>query len=286
MTSTWTQILEQIQAIQREARKEGSSLWYRGQRLASWPVRSTVHRHVDSFLLAVNHQSPEAEKRELMRSVSKTLFHKFKNRSWPLLDIQERSDWGIVFAMQHHGVPTRLVDWTEKFVCALYFAQLHREVADDAAIFVLKPEKLNQHTLGVEGLVTLGESAHFPTSVDTRLYHPAIISLQGATTNLETLAVAPVTTNPRMVAQRATFTLSGDSFDPIEESYAGCVTKIVLPASASGDIYDFLETVGDGHFSYFPDLTGLAQQLDHEMSQELEATLSWKATNSAMSSAQ
>lgn len=31
----------------------------------------------------------------------KTLFHRFKARGWQLLEPQERSDWGLVFAMQH-----------------------------------------------------------------------------------------------------------------------------------------------------------------------------------------
>ena len=121
--STWSEILETIQNLQTAAKKEGDPLWYRGHRLSSWSIKSTAHRWVDRSFEAVSWNPPEQDRIELLRDVTKTLFHRFKARGWQLLSPQERSDWGIIFAMQHYGVPTRLVDWTENFVCALYLPQ-------------------------------------------------------------------------------------------------------------------------------------------------------------------
>ncbi|HEY5174511.1 MAG TPA: FRG domain-containing protein [Terriglobales bacterium] len=261
MISTWSEICEQIQTIQDEARREGSPLWYRGQSLASWSVKSTIHRRVDSNLQALQQTLCEEEKIKLMRSMSQTLFHKFKSRGWPLLNPEERSMWGIVFAMQHYGVATRLVDWTENFVCALYFAQRQRKQPEDAAIFILEPQRLNRQTIGREGLVSLGEEVNLPMSVDTHSYHPAITRTGEAAGDIETLAVAPVLTNARMLAQRSTFTLSGASFEPLEARYPNCIKKIVLPASAFDDTQRFLAMAAQSHFGYFPDLDGLRQEL-------------------------
>jgi hypothetical protein len=272
VTSTWPEIIGRIQTIQGEARRDGSPLWYRGQSLASWPVRSTIHRRVDSSLQALQQTLREEDKISLMRSMSQTLFHKFKSRGWPLLNPEGRSVWGIVFAMQHYGLPTRLVDWTENFACALYFAQEHRKPSEDAAIFILEPQKLNQQAVGLEALVSLGEEINMRMSLDTGSYHPAFTSTGKAAGDLEALAVAPVQTNPRMIAQRCTFTLSGASFEPLEERYPNCIKKIVLPASAFYDTERFHAMVGQGHFGYFPDLDGLRQELMDEMDREVVAT--------------
>jgi hypothetical protein len=51
------------------------------------------------------------------------LFWEFYARARELYDsIQD--DWGILFAMQHYGTPTRLLHWTEVLGIALYFAVL------------------------------------------------------------------------------------------------------------------------------------------------------------------
>jgi len=61
--------------------------------------------------------------------------------------------WSTYFKMQHYGMPTRLLDWTEGFLTALYFAVdaprlsiedgLSVQDTDPAAVFVLFPQVLN-----------------------------------------------------------------------------------------------------------------------------------------------
>lgn len=47
--------------------------------------------------------------------------------------------------MQHYGVPTRLLDWSENPLVALYFAVENKDKETDAAIWMLRPNKLNTH---------------------------------------------------------------------------------------------------------------------------------------------
>ena len=267
MNAKWLKILDEVIALRRDSAKQGVKLWFRGQRVAEWPVQSTLHRRVIEYFERTGVHFGESEDRAFLRDEYKSVYRTFKAQAWHLLDPMERGDWGIVFRMQHHGFPTRLLDWTKSFACAVYFAQWERKPTDDAAVYVLNPEGLNLVSAGRQGLIALDESAG-PANIDTRVYHPKWVAPE---TNLPTIAVVPYFSNARMVAQSSAFTLSGDSFAPLENQFDGKLVKqgylrqIVLPAEIYQDIEDFLDAVGFRHFEYFPDLEGLRSAYKTEM---------------------
>lgn len=55
--------------------------------------------------------------------------------------MDDRSSW--LTLMQHYGLPTRLLDWSESPLVALYFA-LSSQEDKDAAVWALNPMKLNK----------------------------------------------------------------------------------------------------------------------------------------------
>lgn len=57
--------------------------------------------------------------RKSLREDESDLFIKFSHRA---PRVPERSSWEMLAEMQHYGVPTRLLDWTESLAVALYFA--------------------------------------------------------------------------------------------------------------------------------------------------------------------
>jgi hypothetical protein len=269
MKNEWQAILDQVESLYRDARKEAYTLWFRGQRCADWPLVSTLHRRVEAELNAMGETSASLEdKRLLLREEYKSAFYLFKTDALQLLEPHERTDWGIVFSMQHHGMPTRLLDWTESFICALFFAQADREEGDDAALFALKAEQLNKISTGREGIIWPIEDPAVTTRMDLTKWLPACLSA-GADSPLRTIAILPPRSNPRMLSQRATFTVCGDSFSPLEDEYSACVAKIVLPASLFDDAESFIELVGIGPYSYFPDLEGLSMRFRQKNRSEL-----------------
>ena len=55
--------------------------------------------------------------------------------------------------MQHYGAPTRLLDWTESPLLALYFALKQNYGYYDAAIWMLNPSALTKKRLKVPTLL-------------------------------------------------------------------------------------------------------------------------------------
>jgi len=92
-----------------------------------------------------------------------------------------------------------------------------------------------------------------------------------------------------MVAQSSAFTLSGDSFLPLENQFdgqlvaKGYLRQIILPAELNQDIEDFLATVGLGHFEYFPDLEGLRSAYRAEMDRTIQHALEFLANQKTAS---
>jgi hypothetical protein len=58
-------------------------------------------------------------------------------------NINSTLDW--LCLMQHHGIPTRLLDWTESILIALYFAVKEKNTCD-GYIFALNSSRLNEQT--------------------------------------------------------------------------------------------------------------------------------------------
>jgi hypothetical protein len=220
-------------------------------------VLASLHRRIEDQFKAFGDPSNFADKQKQLREEYKSAFYLFKTDALSLLEPKEWNYWGILFAMQHHRVPTRLLDWTESFACALFFAQFERNEGEDAAVFVLRADELNRVSTGHDGLIPIIEDPAAKTNVPIAEWLPTYL-WPVEHPPLKTVAIVPHRTNLRMVAQRATFTICGDSFSPLEEEYSSCITKIRLPSSLYDDVEDFLEVVGVGPSTYFPDLEGLA----------------------------
>lgn len=289
---SWLDVLAEVRDWQRPLQDQGYPIWYRGQSNAGWSVRSSLHRHIINSFERVGILQPPSDASDLLRDVYVRLYYKFKSRAWRFLEVSERSPWGIVFSMQHHGLPTLLLDWTESFACAVYFAQQRRNPEVDAALFLLNPQRLNYESLSRleeiyrrkgkplerlifgEGLIPVGES--LDQANYSSYFHPDHSLFRGlagraAPEVYQTVAVVPFFSNPRMSAQQAAFTLSGMSFEPLEEQFGEDVLKkVVLPASTYKETKEFLELVGIGHFGYFPDIDNLVRDLNGDLENELE----------------
>jgi hypothetical protein len=91
-------------AALRDYAEPGKIAWYRGQADATWGLTPTIGRNPDHL---------QAEL---------TIIKLFRQNARPHLREYPGTDWEWVFLMQHHRAPTRLLDWSESPLVALYFA--------------------------------------------------------------------------------------------------------------------------------------------------------------------
>jgi hypothetical protein len=221
-------------------------IWFRGHSDVKWVLTPKIFR--------TNTDVDVHDEEELV--------NEFVRRGGSMMASLE--PWHCYFQMQHHGVPTRLLDWTDSALVALYFAL--RDGKGDCAVWAINPLWLNSKTADRYGLVDPQidvVAAEFRidairAALDSRQNKPALLSL----------AVRPPLVSSRMFGQRSLFTLHGSQNLPIERypfvNRDAPICRIVIPNQCRGDFMVGMRLCGITETTVFPDLDGLAKELIRE----------------------
>jgi len=161
--------------------------------------------------------------------------------------------FGWLFLAQHYGLPTRLLDWTENLLVALFFAVIDSE-DEDGCLWALWPGGLNRTFGASTGLVQIRDRNVVElakASFDPNTVCPA-----------ETIAIDGQEIDPRMLAQMSRFTLHSQE-DPMEffPTSTEYLRRYLIPRAAKSKIRAQLSGVGIRRSNLFPDLANLAVEL-------------------------
>jgi len=217
--------------------------WFRGHVDATWSLSPGLYRLRTVRGLGAEYYTEQ----ELLDS--------FKLRAPPYLPRLPRSDWEWLFLMQHYGLPTRLLDWTESALVALYFAVAEHDGRGDSAVWAINPWWINKQAFGKYELFSADSPCAAP-------WAPGKLADKVARAPI---ALRPAHESARIQAQRGVFTIHGSErggLDALAEAGDdACIRKLVLPGGAVASVRRELSVAGISESAVFPELPGLCRDL-------------------------
>lgn len=168
---------------------------------------------------------------------------------------------------QHVGLPTRLLDWTESALFAAHFAL--RE--SDPVVWMLDPIALNAISVTEPQAATVANELPLPwhQSATPNVVNIGSINIRGAWEHDNVgvpfpVAFVPTHVHPRMAAQRSRFTVWGILKVSLQEmADATLLRRFALDPQQRASMQADLRMLGVQEASAFPDLDGLARELEH-----------------------
>lgn len=156
--------------------------------------------------------------------------------------------------MQHYGMPTRLLDWTDSLHTALFFAVMGSLTwkIEHPCVWIINPFRLNQRSTNANVIYDRDDKLHLD-------YYESAKS-QRWPFDLPVAMAAPWR-NSRVYAQHGYFTLHGNDLRAIEECAPDCVKRVDIPQHLVREIIHILSHSSTNSFTLFPDLNGLALNL-------------------------
>ena len=242
-------IQELIAALESDQGCYDGVTWFRGHGNKSWTL-------LPGYARLLQRASPPPSE--------STLLKRFKQSAAMLLERDPKDSFDWLFLMQHYGLPTRLLDWSESPLVALYFA-VENDVShngEDAAVWSLRPSELNKNAN-----INADEEFFIPSFDDDVLSSYSIERLsQERRVKLSPIATIATRNNPRIQAQMGVFTIHHLDVRPIESiGNSAHVFKYIIPANCKSTILKQLRLLGISKFSMFPELSSIGDNIRMEL---------------------
>lgn len=263
-----TSLAGYVTAIKEYHIQDGCSIWYRG-------ISRQSHLLVPSLFRSQINQT----KHDFI-SIEAKLNRRFRDKSLPYLaasrdeasDTTALQSWWRLFTMQHYGMPTRLLDWSENAMTALCFsifgAVAHSDIDEHAVVWLLDPGQWNK---------TGNTNIARPQSVDehdVKVYSPIPQADRMVEDVVWPLAIFGMHNSPRISIQQGAFVVFAPGISKGMESHIkelsnfkieqSILRSIIIDKDAIKEIFLDLKRLGYTQSGLYPDLEGLSADIKKE----------------------
>ncbi|MRI35436.1 FRG domain-containing protein [Endozoicomonas sp. OPT23] len=219
----------------QEVEKHPSAMMFRGQSDSEW--------HLTPSLARLNPKKFPIKLNDGWKGAENHLINEFKKYALTHLKVEPKNKLEWLIQAQHHGLPTRLLDWSTNPLKALYFAvENSQHDHTDGKVFIYTP----------------------------RMWSTSSDNMSNIDRDNTIEAFFPVAINDRVLAQEGCFTLfpQQESFDPIKPFVEGFSTSdavgmfsLIIDKEAKSDLRKQLARLGVSDMSLFPDLDGISKKI-------------------------
>lgn len=228
-----------------------SSYLYRGMPDPSFSLTTSLSRNC-------------GDKAQLLEKHLLENFIKYASIEEPSIN---ESIWKAMIMGQHHGLPTRLLDWTHSTLVALHFANTEANLADldarDCVVWRIDVRELNKR-LPQSYRKALDDRKTFIFSVDNlaRVTN-SIEEYDAAMKGSAFVTVEPPSIDQRIVNQYSFFTIMPNGISKLEDYLADTenTVKYIIDKSLRWDLRDILDQLNMNERMIYPGLDGIAKWL-------------------------
>lgn len=188
-------------------------------------------------------------------------FRKYARRSF----VGDDSVWNWLALAQHHGLPTRLTDWSYSPYIALHFATGSRDAMEvDGEVLMLRFDAVNEALPSSLREVLSDEGADVFTGEMLAGVASSLRDLPRVDQAPFPLFLEPPALSDRIVNQAALFSLMSTPHARLDEwldRHPDAWRRIAVPAELKWEVRDRLDQVNLTERVLFPGLDGLARWL-------------------------
>lgn len=250
---TWTELLEQLyeESWNVTLQRFRSPFAFRGL--------AHVDHDLSNSLLRLAGADADITRLEL------ALLRNFRKYAHDQTSIGVDSIWHWLAVAQHHGLPTRLVDWTYSPLVALHFATEHpADFGQDGVVWCVN--FVDANTRLPKRLRTILEEEHSDTFTVEMLHEFATLRAFDALAREPfVIFLEPPSLDTRILNQFALFSLmpgATTTLDAWLPAHPELYRKVIVPAELKWEIRDKLDQSNINERTLFPGLDGLSRWLE------------------------
>ena len=196
---------------------------FRGQSKASYGLETSLERA--ARIHRVNSNDIEGREKNILSNFQRQAHHFIATPP----NIEETLEWLSI--IQHHGGPTRLLDFTYSFYIACYFAL--QDAEGEAAVWCVNRKKLEQCARTITSKNGVNQK-----NVDFNDPHIYKAAIEGELKNVMAIAVEPFRKNERLAIQQGLFVFPFNITESFENNLFSTISNGINDLKVSVTEYE------------------------------------------------